>query len=122
MKYKENKKKALEKLLNKQQQYIEHLEDKLIDSDFIIDSMKKESDQYVLTCKFLTDTLLMLSQLEKLLGKKYSVFSQSLQTAIASFKLELSQAMLTIQYDGRDSYTFTPYINANNDFETNDYE
>lgn len=122
MKYKENKKKALEKLLSKQQQYIEHLQDKLIDSDFIIDSMKKESDQYVLTCKFLTDTLLMLGQLEKLLGKKYSVFSQSLQTAIASFKLELSQAMLTIQYDGRDSYTFTPYINANNDFETNDYE
>ena len=74
MKYRESKDKALEKLLNKQQQHIEQLEDKLINSDFIIDTMQKESDQYVLTCKFLTDTLLMLGQLEKLLSKNYSVF------------------------------------------------
>jgi hypothetical protein len=115
MKYKENKEKALEKLLNKQQQHIEQLEDKLINSDFIIDTMQKESDQYVLTCKFLTDTLLMLGQLEKLLSKNYSVFSQSLQTAIASFKVELSQAMRTIEYDGGDIYSFNPYIKKNND-------
>ena len=115
MKYRESKDKALEKLLNKQQQHIEQLEDKLINSDFIIDTMQKESDQYVLICKFLTDTLLMLGQLEKLLSKNYSVFSQSLQTAIASFKVELSQAMRTIEYDGEDSYSFNPYINNNND-------
>ncbi len=115
MKYRESKDKALEKLLNKQQQHIEQLEDKLINSDFIIDTMQKESDQYVLTCKFLTDTLLMLGQLEKLLSKNYSVFSQSLQTAIASFKVELSQAMRTIEYDGGDSYSFNPYIKKNND-------
>ena len=115
MKYRENKDKALEKLLNKQQQHIEQLEDKLINSDFIIENMQKESDQYVLTCKFLTDTLLMLGQLEKLLSKNYSVFSQSLQTAIASFKVELSQAMRTIEYDGGDSYSFNPYIKKNND-------
>ena len=119
MKYKENKEKALEKLLNKQQQHIEQLEDKLINSDFIIDTMQKESDQYVLTCKFLTDTLLMLGQLEKLLSKNYSVFSQSLQTAIASFKVELSQAMRTIEYDGGDSYSFNPYIKKNNDVNDN---
>ena len=115
MKYRESKDKALEKLLNKQQQHIEQLEDKLINSDFIIDTMQKESDQYVLTCKFLTDTLLMLGQLEKLLSKNYSVFSQSLQTAIASFKVELSQALRTIEYDGGDSYSFNPYIKKNND-------
>ena len=115
MKYRESKDKALEKLLNKQQQHIEQLEDKLINSDFIIDTMQKESDQYVLTCKFLTDTLLMLGQLEKLLSKNYSVFSQSLQTAIASFHLELSKAMQTIQYDGGDSFTFDLDINNNND-------
>ena len=115
MKYRESKDKALEKLLNKQQQHIEQLEDKLINSDFIIDTMQKESDQYVLICKFLTDTLLMLGQLEKLLSKNYSVFSQSLQTAIASFKVELSQAMRTIEYDGGDSYSFNPYIKKNND-------
>ena len=115
MKYRESKDKALEKLLNKQQQHIEQLEDKLINSDFIIENMQKESDQYVLTCKFLTDTLLMLGQLEKLLSKNYSVFSQSLQTAIASFKVELSQAMRTIEYDGGDSYSFNPYIKKNND-------
>ena len=115
MKYRESKDKALEKLLNKQQQHIEQLEDKLINSEFVIDTMQKESDQYVLTCKFLTDTLLMLGQLEKLLSKNYSVFSQSLQTAIASFKVELSQAMRTIEYDGGDSYSFNPYIKKNND-------
>ena len=114
MKYRESKDKALEKLLNKQQQHIEQLEDKLINSDFIIENMQKESDQYVLTCKFLTDTLLLLGQLEKLLDKNYSVFSQSLQTAIASFKVELSQAMRTIEYDGGDSYSFNPYTNGNN--------
>ena len=114
MKYRESKDKALEKLLNKQQQHIEQLEDKLINSDFIIENMQKESDQYVLTCKFLTDTLLLLGQLEKLLAKNYSVFSQSLQTAIASFKVELSQAMRTIEYDGGDSYSFNPYTNGNN--------
>lgn len=119
MKYRESKDKALEKLLNKQQQHIEQLEDKLINSDFIIDTMQKESDQYVLTCKFLTDTLLMLGQLEKLLSKNYSVFSQSLQTAIASFKVELSQAMRTIEYDGGDSYSFNPYIKKNNDVNDN---
>ena len=115
MKYKENREKTPEKLLNKQQQHIEQLEDKLINSDFIIENMQKESDQYVLTCKFLTDTLLLLGQLEKLLSKNYSVFSQSLQTAIASFKVELSQAMRTIEYDGGDSYSFNPYIKKNND-------
>ena len=114
MKYRESKDKALEKLLNKQQQQIDLLEDKLINSDFIIENMQKESDQYVLTCKFLTDTLLLLGQLEKLLANNYSVFSQSLQTAIASFKVELSQAMRTIEYDGGDSYSFNPYTNDNN--------
>ena len=114
MKYRESKDKALEKLLNKQQQHIEQLEDKLINSDFIIENMQKESDQYVLTCKFLTDTLLLLGQLEKLLAKNYSVFSLSLQTAIASFKVELSQAMRTIEYDSGDSYSFNPYTNGNN--------
>jgi len=115
MKYRESKEKELQKLLNKQQQQIDLLEDKLINSDFIIENMQKESDQYVLTCKFLTDTLLLLGQLEKLLANNYSVFSQSLQTAIASFKVELSQAMRTIEYDGADSYSFNPYINDNND-------
>ena len=114
MKYKENKEKALEKLLNKQQQHIEHLEDKLINSEFVIDSMQKESDQYVLICKFLTDTLLMLGQLEKLLIRNNSVFLQPLLTAITSFHLELSKAMQTIQYDGGDSFTFDLDINGNN--------
>ena len=113
--YKEGRNSALEQIINKQQQHIEHLEDKLINSEFVIDTMQKESDQYVLTCKFLTDTLLLLGQLEKLLSKNYSVFSQSLQTAIASFKVELSQAMRTIEYDGGDSYSFNPYIKKNND-------
>lgn len=114
MKYKENKVKALEKLLNKQQQHIDLLENKVINSDYVIDAMQKENDQYVLTCKFLTDILLLLCQLEKILIKNYSVFSESLQTAITSFKLELTRAMQTIRYDGGDSFTFNPYFNDNN--------
>lgn len=118
--YKDNS--ALQQIINEQQKDIDQLENKVINSDFIIDTMQKESDQYVLTCKFLTDTLLLLGQLEKLLAKNYSVLSQSLQTAIASFKVELSQAMRTIEYDGGDSYSFNPYNSANNDIDTNDYE
>ena len=110
--YKDNN--ALQQIVNQQKNDIDLLENKVINSEFVIDSMQKESDQYVLTCKFLTDTLLMLGQLERILCKNYSVFSQSMQTAITSFKLELSKAMQTIQYDGRDSYTFDPYINDNN--------
>ena len=102
--YKDNN--ALQQIVNQQKNDIDLLENKVINSEFVIDSLQKESDQYVLTCKFLTDTLLMLGQLEKILGKNYSVFSQSLQTAITSFKLELSKAMQTIRYDGGDSYTF----------------
>ena len=37
--------------------------------DYVIDAMQKENDQYVLTCKFLTDILLLLCQLEKILIK-----------------------------------------------------
>ena len=105
--YMEGRNQALEQIIQEQQSQLET-------KDFIINSMQKESDQYVLTCKFLTDTLLLLGQLEKLLAKNYSVFSQSLQTAIASFKVELSQAMRTIEYDGGDSYSFNPYTNGNN--------
>ena len=118
--YKDNS--ALQQIINEQQKDIDQLENKVINSDFIIDSIQKESDKYVLTCKFLTDILILTSQLEKILGKDYTIFSQSLQTAIASFKMELSQAMRTIEYDGGDSYSFNPYNSANNDIDTNDYE
>lgn len=118
--YKDNS--ALQQIINEQQKDIDQLENKVINSDFIIDSIQKESDKYVLTCKFLTDILILTSQLEKILGKDYTIFSQSLQTAIASFKVELSQAMRTIEYDGGDSYSFNPYNSANNDIDTNDYE
>lgn len=112
--YKEGRNNALEQIINKQQQQIDLLENKVINRDFVIDAMSKESDQYVLTCKFLTDTLLMLGQLEKLLAKNNSVFLQPLLTAITSFYLELSKAMQTIQYDGGDSFTFDLDINDNN--------
>ena len=118
--YKDNS--ALQQIINEQQKDIDQLENKVINSDFIIDSIQKESDKYVLTCKFLTDILILTSQLEQILGKDYTIFSQSLQTAIASFKMELSQAMRTIEYDGGDSYSFNPYNSANNDIDTNDYE
>lgn len=117
--YKDNS--ALQQIINEQQKDIDQLENKVINSDFIIDSIQKESDKYVLTCKFLTDILILTSQLEKILGKDYTIFSQSLQTAIASFKVELSKAMQTVQYDGGDSYSFNPYNSANNDIDTNDY-
>jgi hypothetical protein len=112
--YKEGRNSALEQIINKQQQQIDLLENKVINRDFVIDAMSKESDQYVLTCKFLTDTLLMLGQLEKLLIRNNSVFLQPLLTAITSFHLELSKAMQTIQYDGGDSFTFDIDINDNN--------
>lgn len=118
----EGRNQALEQIIQEQQKDIDQLENKVINSDFIIDSIQKESDKYVLTCKFLTDILILTSQLEKILGKDYTIFSQSLQTAIASFKMELSQAMRTIEYDGGDSYSFNPYNSANNDIDTNDYE
>jgi hypothetical protein len=118
--YKDNS--ALQQIINEQQKDIDQLENKVINSEFVIDSIQKESDKYVLTCKFLTDILILTSQLEKILGKDYTIFSQSLQTAIASFKVELSKAMQTVQYDGGDSYTFAPYFNDNNDIDTNDYE
>lgn len=135
MKYKENKEKALEKLLNKQQEHIENMElhnqlqkedidywkNKAVNNEFVIDSMQKEADQAILSCKFITDILLLIGQLEKILSND-TVLSQVLLTAITKFKLELTKAMLTIQYDGLDSFTFDPYINDNNDIDNNDYE
>ena len=135
MKYKENKEKALEKLLNKQQEHIENMElhnqlqkedidywkNKAVNNEFVIDSMQKESDQAILSCKFITDILLLIGQLEKILSND-TVLSQVLLTAITTFKLKLTKAMQTIQYDGLDSFTFDPYINDNNDVDNYDYE
>ena len=111
-KYKNNN--ELQQIVNQQKNDIELLENKVINKEFIIDCIQKENDQYVLTCKFLTNTLLMLCQLEKILAKSNNVFALSLQKAIASFKLEVSKTMHTIEYDGGDSYTFDSYINDNN--------
>jgi len=114
-KYNKSRNGALEQIIAKQQEKIEHLSNIAQGKDYIIEAQEKETDQYVLICKFLTDTLLMLSQLERLLMGNYCVFSLPLQSAIAAFKVELSQAMRMIEYNGEDSYTLAPYNDENDD-------
>ena len=114
-KYKKGRNDALEQIITKQQKEIENLTNIAKSKDYLIEAQGKESDQYVLICKFLTDILLMLGQLERLLIGNYCVFSLPLQSAIASFKVELSQAMRMIEYNGEDSYTLAPYNDENDD-------
>ena len=101
--YMEGKNKALELIIQEQQVQLET-------KDFIIDAQTKENDRHVLTFKFIVDILLLISQLEKVLADN-TVLSDAIKLAIATFKVELSKAIQTIQYDGGYSYTFDTSIN-----------
>lgn len=102
----EGKNKALELIIQEQQEQLET-------KDFIIDAQTKENDRHVLTFKFIVDILLLISQLEKVLADN-AVLSDAIKLAIATFKVELSKAIQTIQYDGGYSYTFDTSINNDN--------
>ena len=106
--YMEGKNKALEQIIQEQQEKIET-------KDFIIDAQTKENDRHVLTFKFIVDILLLISQLEKVLADN-TVLSDAIKLAIATFKVELSKAIQTIQYDGGYSYTI------NNNIDDEEYE
>jgi len=104
--YMEGRNQALEQIIQEQQEQLET-------KDFIIDAQTKENDRHVLTFKFIVDILLLISQLEKVLADN-TVLSDALKLAIATFKVELSKAIQTIQYDGGYSYTFDTSINNDN--------
>ena len=106
--YMEGRNQALEQIIQDQQERVET-------KDYIIDAQTKENDRHVLTFKFIVDILLLISQLEKVLADN-TVLSDALKLAIATFKVELSKAIQTIQYDGGYSYTI------NNDNSDWDYE
>jgi len=101
--YMEGRNKALEQIIQDQQSQLKT-------KDFIIDAQTKENDRYVLTLKFIVDILLLTSQLEKILADN-TVLSDALRLAITTFKVELSKAIQTIEYDGGYSYTFGTSIN-----------
>lgn len=104
--YMEARNQALEQIIQEQQSQLET-------KDFIIDAQTKENDRHVLTIKFIVDILLLISQLEMVLADN-TVLSDAIKIAIATFKIELSKAIQTIQYDGGSSYTFDTSINNNN--------
>ena len=104
----EGRNQALEQIIQEQQEQLET-------KDFIIDAQTKENDRHVLTFKFIVDILLLISQLEKVLADN-TVLSDALKIAIATFKVELSKAIRTIQYDGGYSYTI------NNNIDDEEYE
>jgi hypothetical protein len=104
----EGRNQALEQIIQEQQEQLET-------KDFIIDAQTKENDRHVLTFKFIVDILLLISQLEKVLADN-TVLSDALKLAIATFKVELSKAIQTIQYDGGYSYTI------NNNIDDEEYE
>ena len=106
--YMEGNNQALEQIIQEQQEKIET-------KDFIIDAQTKENDRHVLTFKFIVDILLLISQLEKVLADN-TVLSDAIKLAIATFKVELSKAIQTIQYDGGYSYTI------NNNIDDEEYE
>jgi len=106
--YMEGRNQALEQIIQEQQEQLET-------KDFIIDAQTKENDRHVLTFKFIVDILLLISQLEKVLADN-TVLSDALKLAIATFKVELSKAIQTIQYDGGYSYTI------NNNIDDEEYE
>ena len=116
---------ALEQIVNKQQIEIENLRLQLTtDNDFwasvfeekqnIINAQDKVNAHNVLMCIFLVDILLLIGQLEKVLADN-TTLTNAVKLAITKFKMELSRAMRTIQYDGADGYTFAPSINEDND-------
>ena len=101
--YMEGRNQALEQIIQEQQEQLER-------KDFIIDAQTKENDRHVLTLKFIVDILLLIAQLKKILADN-TVLSDALRLAITTFKVELSKAIQTIEYDGGYSYTFDTSIN-----------
>jgi len=101
--YTEGRNQALEQIIQEQQEQLET-------KDFIIDAQTKENDRHVLTLKFIVDILLLIAQLKKILADN-TVLSDALRLAITTFKVELSKAIQTIEYDGGYSYTFDTSIN-----------
>ena len=106
--YMEGRNQALEQIIQEQQSQLET-------KDFIIDAQTKENDRHILTFKFIVDILLLISQLEKVMADN-TVLSDAIKLAIATFKVELSKAIQTIQYDGGYSYTI------NNNIDDEEYE
>ena len=104
----EGRNQALEQIIQEQQSQLET-------KDFIIDAQTKENDRHILTFKFIVDILLLISQLEKVMADN-TVLSDAIKLAIATFKVELSKAIQTIQYDGGYSYTI------NNNIDDEEYE
>ena len=112
----------LQQIVDQQQKDIDQLENNIINNEFVIETLQKKSDQYVLICKFLTDILILASQLEQVLDKDANILTESLAMAIATFKIELRKAMQTVHYDGGDSFSFDSFTNDNNSKMTNDDE
>ena len=111
--YVEGRNQALEQIIKEQQKQLET-------KDFIIDVHERQNDQAVLACKFLVDILMLTGTLENVLVDS-NVLSEAIKLAVSKFKVELSQAMQTIQYDGGNSYTYA--LNTNNiDKNWNDEE
>ena len=106
--YMEGKNQALEQIIQEQQSQLET-------KHFLIDAQTKENDRHILTFKFIVDILLLISQLEKVMADN-TVLSDAIKLAIATFKVELSKAIQTIQYDGGYSYTI------NNNIDDEEYE
>ena len=106
--YMEGRNQALEQIIQEQQSQLET-------KDFIIDAQTKENDRHILTFKCIVDILLLISQLEKVMADN-TVLSDAIKLAIATFKVELSKAIQTIQYDGGYSYTI------NNNIDDEEYE
>ena len=106
--YIEGRNQALEQIIQEQQSQLET-------KDFIIDAQTKENDRHVLTFKFIVDILLLIGQLEKILADN-TVLSDAIRLAITTFKVELSKAIQTIEYDGGYSYII------NNNIDDEEYE
>ena len=97
--YMEGKNKALEQIIQDQQEQLET-------KDFIINSMQKESDQNLMTAKYLTHIFLLMDSLDKILENNCTM-GVVVKQAILDFKKQLSKGMLQFNFDG-DNVTFNP--------------
>ena len=97
--YMEGRNQALEQIIQDQQNQLET-------KDFIIDQQGKESDQYLMTAKYLTHIFLLMDSLDKILENNCTM-GVVVKEAMLAFKKKLSKGMLLFNYDG-DNVIYDP--------------
>ena len=92
---------------------IDYLHDDRKMMDKVLQKSSKETDEAIMTARFLTHILIFMDILEKMLDNN-STFGRVIKTALNNFKAEIANSMLTFQFDGKNVW-YDPSVKDKDD-------